>query len=66
MQSIAIGLVFVLAGGIFLWGGYPEHKLPDGQPSQWALRSRVGLWLFVLIGAYVAISGALRVLGLSR
>jgi hypothetical protein len=64
MQDIAIGVIFAVAGAIGLWGDLPEHRLPNGEPSMWALRGRVGFGLFFVVGLFVAVRGSLRTLGL--
>jgi len=49
-QSIAIGVVLGVVGGGLLWGALPMRTMKDGQPSQWALRARVGAGLYLAVG----------------
>jgi hypothetical protein len=60
-QSIVIGVILGVTGGFILWGGMPMHRMRDGRPSQWALRSRVGAGLYVLLGAGLTSYGIWRI-----
>ena len=62
-QSIAIGVVLGVVGACLLGGGLPMRKMKDGQPSQWALRARIGAGLYIVAGIYLAARGALWLMG---